>query len=124
MENYDAEGMMEQHMGVMGDTMGQMEQDAAEDYQRSFEPEAPSESAYQPPQQPYGGEYDEYLDQAGEMEPQQQQMPQLPFKDLAQMASAIADSLVTDDGANYVGPSMVKFAQRYVKSHRVFFNSR
>jgi hypothetical protein len=54
MENYDAQGMMEQNMGVMSDTMGQMEQDAAEDLERSFQPVTqPSEPAYE--QQPYGG---------------------------------------------------------------------
>jgi hypothetical protein len=118
MENFDAEGMMEQHMGVMADTMGQMEQDAAQDYQRSFEPEAPSE----PQQQPYDEQYDEYLDQAEAnlAQQQMQQQVQLPFKDLAQMASAIADSLVTDDGANYVGPSMYNAFSKYTAASEMY----
>jgi hypothetical protein len=123
MENFDPEGMMEQNTGVISDTMGQIEQDAAQDYQRSFEPEAPSESAYQPQQQPYGGEYEEeYLDQAEANLAQQQMQPQvqLPFKDLAQMASAIADSLVTDDGANYVGPSMYNAFSKYTAASEMY----
>src|SRR5262249_36988206 len=103
MENYDSEGMMGQNTGIMSDTMDQMEQNAQGDYERSFEPEAPSAPAYEPPQQPYAGEYDQYIEDQAEanLVPQQVAQQPLPFKDISAMASAIADSMVSDDGAIY-----------------------
>jgi hypothetical protein len=112
-------------MTLEKETMGDMEEGAAEDYARSFEPaETPGTApAYEPQQQPYGGEYDEYLEGEGEaMEPQPQQMVQQPlaFKDMAQMASAIADSLVTEEGSNYVGPAMYDAFSKYTAAQEMY----
>src|SRR5215831_6144806 len=122
MENYDAEGMMQQNALIVSDTMGQMEQDAAEDFERSFEPaEAPSAPAYQPQQQPYAGDYDDYLEDQAQATLVPQQMPQpVPFRDLSQMASAIADSIVTDDGANYVGPALYNAFSKYTEASEMY----
>jgi hypothetical protein len=122
MEN-DAESLMQNNMALESGTMSDMEEGAAEDYARSFEPEAPSEPAYQPQQQPYGGEYDQYVeDQAEAMEPPPQQMAQQPlaFKDVSSMASAIADSMVTDEGAAYVGPRLYNTFSQYTTAQEMY----
>jgi hypothetical protein len=56
------------------------------------------------------------------MEPQPQQVAQQPlaFKDLSQMASVIADSLVTEDGANYVGPALYNAFSKYTEAQEMY----
>jgi hypothetical protein len=121
----DIAPMMEQNAALMGETMNQMESDAHGDYLNSFEPaeaEGQLVPGYSQPSPQAEGEYIDAIEEYAEPEQPQAQEQQQPysFDQVAEIAGAVADGLITDQGAAFIGPNLYRAFSKYTEAEDMY----